>query len=327
MSAGSTPDSTRCSVAVIASVRRDARDARATRSKNVGVRGKSRSSARKELVNENSYLFGTARICGNLDGVLGLEYVPGMVRAGNSTFHNPDVFLWGNRGGNGVCRDRAQERRMKVAKLEKKPERVYLICYACGCTAESSRHRDLLGYCRVHGENVKESHVIEERMPLRAINARDMEIAVAKLFNWRQNVIVPNVFWGLGLRYEADMFIVSPGSRKVREVEIKVTVADMKADAKKPHGHSELGRMVRQLYFAIPAKLLEKSGCLRKDAGIITVDETTELATIVRPAKIYRRSDGLSDDKYLKILHLGCMRIWSLKEHLSALQRRKGGGE
>ena len=123
------------------------------------------------------------------------------------------------------------------------------------------------------------------------------------------------------------MFVVSPGSRKVREVEIKVTVADMKADAKKPHGHSELGRMVRQLYFAIPAKLLEKSGCLRKDAGIITVDETTELATIVRPAKIYRRSDGLSDDKYLKILHLGCMRIWSLKEHLSALQRRKGGGE
>jgi len=37
------------------------------------------------------------------------------------------------------------------------------------------------------------------------MTSQHVEIAVAKHFGYRQNLIVPNVHWGLGLAYEADM--------------------------------------------------------------------------------------------------------------------------
>lgn len=64
------------------------------------------------------------------------------------------------------------------------------------------------------------------------LNARDIEIAIAKMFNYRMNVIVPNVSWGLGLRCECDLLIVSQ-RRYATEIEIKVSKSDIKADKKK----------------------------------------------------------------------------------------------
>lgn len=63
----------------------------------------------------------------------------------------------------------------------------------------------------------------------------DIEIAVASHFNWRQNIIVPNVSWGLfGDGREIDLAIVRPSGWLV-EVEIKITASDIKADLRKRH--------------------------------------------------------------------------------------------
>jgi hypothetical protein len=41
------------------------------------------------------------------------------------------------------------------------------------------------------------------------MHAGDIEIAVARHFNPRQKLIVPNVSWGLGFHYELDLLVVT----------------------------------------------------------------------------------------------------------------------
>ena len=70
------------------------------------------------------------------------------------------------------------------------------------------------------------------------ITTLEMEIAVMRWLGIRQNLVVPNVSWGL-LNYEADVVSLTP-SGYATEVEIKVSKADLLADFKK--GHSQIGR-------------------------------------------------------------------------------------
>jgi len=37
------------------------------------------------------------------------------------------------------------------------------------------------------------------------MKATDVELVLSDHFNYRQNLIVPNVYWGMNLLYEADM--------------------------------------------------------------------------------------------------------------------------
>ena len=86
------------------------------------------------------------------------------------------------------------------------------------------------------------------------MTAREVEIGVADKFNYRQNVIVPNVSWGIGLRYEADLVVLRPSGYAV-EVEIKVNASDIKADLKKRHQHDS--KLFRELWFAVPEELAD----------------------------------------------------------------------
>ena len=52
------------------------------------------------------------------------------------------------------------------------------------------------------------------------LTAQDIERLVAAHFDHRANLIVPNVSWGWGLAYEADMVVVRP-SGYAMEIEIK----------------------------------------------------------------------------------------------------------
>lgn len=145
-----------------------------------------------------------------------------------------------------------------------------------------------------------------------------MEICIAEYFGVRRNIIVPNVSWGVGL-HECDLLIVRPSGHAV-EVEIKVSLADLKKDAEKWHGHVDLKRRIGRLYFAIPLKLQDKAiGYIPEHAGVITVDEDrrpwARRVAISREAR-WDREARFTDDEINKIARLGAMRIWSLKRKI-----------
>ena len=62
--------------------------------------------------------------------------------------------------------------------------------------------------------------------------AAEIEVVVAQYFDPRRNVIVPNVWWGWGLRHECDLVVMTK-TGYAYEVEIKVSRSDLKADLKK----------------------------------------------------------------------------------------------
>ena len=71
------------------------------------------------------------------------------------------------------------------------------------------------------------------------INSSDIEFAVARMFCWRQNIIVPNVWWGMGFNYELDLMVIS-GSGWATEIEIKISVSDIRADLRKRRWHASI---------------------------------------------------------------------------------------
>lgn len=75
------------------------------------------------------------------------------------------------------------------------------------------------------------------------------------LFNQRSDIIVPNLSWSI-LPYEADLIGISR-SGQVTEVEIKRSLADLRADYKKGHRHD--ASCVTYFFYCVPEKLVEKA--------------------------------------------------------------------
>ena len=150
------------------------------------------------------------------------------------------------------------------------------------------------------------------------MNARQIEIAVARHYCYRRNVIVPNVSWGLGLHYEADLVVLRP-SGWAEEIEIKISKSDIKADLKKSRAHE--CRWFRRLWFAVPVVLAD-SPDIPERAGILSVDDELRVK-VVRPAKIVKHAERMPEHKQKKLLHLASMRVWTLKEKLMENQVNK----
>ena len=68
------------------------------------------------------------------------------------------------------------------------------------------------------------------------ITAKHIELEVARWFDTRRFLVVPNVSWGL-MPYECDLLAMA-SSRYLYEIEIKVSGADIKADLKKTNRKS-----------------------------------------------------------------------------------------
>lgn len=151
-------------------------------------------------------------------------------------------------------------------------------------------------------------------------HAGHIEVAVANLIGYRENTIVPNVSWGLGLKHECDLLILDQKGR-FTEVEIKVSKSDFLADFKKPHGHKS--KVITRLIYAVPDSLsgfarqyLEENAPSR-NIGLIEVYYNEYIgkwkAKWVKYC-IHRKDSSKPSDSMIKqFYHLGCMRIWSLK--------------
>ena len=163
------------------------------------------------------------------------------------------------------------------------------------------------------------------------MNATLMSIAIARHFDTRLNIIVPNVSWGIGL-HECDVLVITKAGYAI-EVEIKTSKADIKADLKKRHSHEN--KKLRSLIFAIPKNLEHCSDLIPERAGIITIErlETQRptrdnvigpnpsrlYCSILRKAKINTHASKLSDTDILHVAKLGVMRMWNMKEKLMRL--------
>lgn len=154
----------------------------------------------------------------------------------------------------------------------------------------------------------------------------DMEVAVAGYFGVRQNLIVPNVSWGM-FAYEVDLCILSPAGYAT-EVEIKVDRSDLIKDKEKRHGHRS--EIIKYLYFAIPEHLKKDIEHIPERAGVIIVkwnppwdnriydgrlSEGWWSCKKIREAEINVKYKW-TDQQRLDLLRLAAMRVWNLKTKL-----------
>lgn len=148
-------------------------------------------------------------------------------------------------------------------------------------------------------------------------HAGQIELAVVALLNYRRFVIVPNVSWGLGLNYEADLLALDPQNR-FTEIEIKTTPGDLRADFKKSRYHD--ASWVSRLCYAVPEDLVaDVQAVVKPGVGIIAVSACSHgigwKARWIRQARHNALCREPSDAVIKKFMSLGCMRIWSLKLH------------
>ena len=83
------------------------------------------------------------------------------------------------------------------------------------------------------------------------MNTIDIEIAIANHFDYRRNIIVSNVSWGMNI-HECDLLVLTK-SGYATEVEIKISKSDILRDKNKIHGH--IHKKIKKLYFAVPENL------------------------------------------------------------------------
>lgn len=153
------------------------------------------------------------------------------------------------------------------------------------------------------------------------MRANDIEIALVNLFDMRRNMIVPNVSYGLGI-HEVDLLVVTPAGY-ASEIEIKISISDLRADLLKPHQHKS--KKIKYLYFALPLELKEKAiPIIPEHAGIIFVEPYGDsyYASIFRPAKLNKGHRVLTSDELIHLGQLATMRIWTLKRKLRNIKNK-----
>ncbi|MBN8573900.1 MAG: hypothetical protein J0M05_08295 [Candidatus Kapabacteria bacterium] len=163
-----------------------------------------------------------------------------------------------------------------------------------------------------------------------SVNCIEIELAIMEMFDFRQNLIVPNVSNMMRLvAFETDMLVLTK-SGYAHGFEIKVSKSDLKADFSKDHhaqfnvmknGKTGLERFYSKFkYFsyAVPSELKEYALELIPDFCGLYVYDKPELP---KQPKFYcaRKPKKLfdykwSDEKRYELARLGAMRIHSLKK-------------
>jgi hypothetical protein len=117
--------------------------------------------------------------------------------------------------------------------------------------------------------------------------------------------------------HECDIFIVNK-RLYCTEIEIKVTLVDLKKDLLKPHKHES--NLIRELWFAIPESLLKHIDLIPSHAGILTVHEggysDHKFYFLNQQRRPIRNKNAvkLDIDDLWKLGKLAAQRVWSLRK-------------
>jgi hypothetical protein len=150
----------------------------------------------------------------------------------------------------------------------------------------------------------------------------EMELAIAGFFGIRQNIIVPNISWGL-LKYECDVLIITKSACGI-EVEIKRSKSDMQADFKKRHKHDD--PRIREFYYCFPFDIYEScKDLVPEEAGILVVYQSIyhNYAKEEKKPVIRKNWRKLTKEEIYTAARLGSMRIWNLKNTIINLKKDK----
>jgi len=165
------------------------------------------------------------------------------------------------------------------------------------------------------------------------ITTIEMEECLARYFNYRKNVIVPNVSWGFYI-HECDLLVMTKAGY-LSEVEIKISKADLKKDQNKNHQHNDSHNRIKELWFAIPEYLQDSIDLIPGRAGVIIVskywaksyywqgEKLITTARTLRQAKVNHKAEKLYGNEKFILARLGALRIWSLKKKLIENRNKK----
>jgi len=132
------------------------------------------------------------------------------------------------------------------------------------------------------------------------------------LFDYRRFLVVPNASYGVGL-HECDLLALT-ASGYAHEIEIKVSVADLRRDGQKWHHHQS--QRVKCLWFAAPAEMREAmQEHVPPEAGIILINKCEGWPgwrqEIVRKPVIRRGARRFTDTERYDLARLGTIRYWT----------------
>jgi hypothetical protein len=149
------------------------------------------------------------------------------------------------------------------------------------------------------------------------LHSGHIEVILARYLDYRLNLIVPNISYGLNL-HEIDLLILTP-SHYAWEIEIKTSLSDLKMDKKKSHGH--YSNKIKRLYFAVPKELEEKAlELIPERAGLFVIYDNKYVKCVKTPI-INKKARPFTEQEIQHLYELAAMRIWSLKEALYNKQK------
>ncbi len=152
------------------------------------------------------------------------------------------------------------------------------------------------------------------------MKAIDVEIAMMRALGIRQNLIVPNISWGIAGLHECDLLSLS-SSGYATEIEIKISKSDLLKDSLKSHGHKH--DHIKYLYFAVPSILRGVAlEVIPERAGLYVIMKrdgsrykyTTDF---IRPAEPNSNCVKWSQEERFDLARLGAMRILGLKQKIN----------
>lgn len=158
----------------------------------------------------------------------------------------------------------------------------------------------------------------------------EMEKLIYWYFQDSSLVIVPKIsgnnwwfdsetmFWKNIVNHECDMLIVSKKCY-LTEVEIKISLSDLKADFKKKHQHKD--ENIKNFYYAFPEEMKEKAiELIPEEAGIlIAVKKHLNSGYEYRDIECYRKpkinklAKSINDKVLSMIYRLGYLRYWNYR--------------
>jgi len=152
------------------------------------------------------------------------------------------------------------------------------------------------------------------------------------IFERKHLVLVPNCSWPGS---ECDLLAVTPNLRII-DVEIKISRADLKADAKKekwfeydassfsvwprPKTRVQYPKRVWKHYYCLPRAIWkpELYGCLNAVSGLLLIEDRSDgiRITVERRAKPDTKADKISAEDAIDIARLASLRMWDAYETL-----------
>ena len=149
------------------------------------------------------------------------------------------------------------------------------------------------------------------------LTVKDIQALLAEHFGIRNNIIVPNVSWGL-LDYEADLLIMNK-TGYVTEIEIKRSWSDFLADFKKDE-NAHKSENIYQFWYCVPDSLykdcIDKLKEVYPDSldrpNVISYSDSGILNFHGKSASYCRgKHRKMFLEEQLKLARLGAMRYWS----------------